>query len=89
VMFFACQNRGQGNAARNQRVAWFHDDEHGLYPQSLVFEYGNFQTGVKIRWPSSPIDRFAADLHRRVQTVWQGWSPQLRALTVHINGRPG
>jgi hypothetical protein len=89
AMFFSCQNRGTGNAARNQRLAWFHDDEVGLYPRALVFEYGNHQTGVKIRWPADQIGQVTAELRRRVQAAWHGWSPQLGALTVHEDGQPG
>jgi hypothetical protein len=89
AMFFSCHNRGTGNAARNQRLAWFHDDEVGLYPRSLVFEYGNHQTGVKIRWPADLIGQVAAELRRRIQAAWHEWSPQLGALTVHEDGQPG
>ena len=88
AMFFSCQNRGIGNVARNQRLAWFHDDEVGLFPRSLVFEYGNYQTGVKIRWPADSIGQVTAELLERVQTAWHGWSQQLGALTVHEDGLP-
>jgi hypothetical protein len=57
--FSGCQNRGQGNAKRNQRLVSFHSDEMALYPESLVFEHGNFQTGVKIRWPEHSSARVA------------------------------
>jgi hypothetical protein len=86
--FSGCQNRGPGNVARNQRLASFHKDEVALYPQSIVFEYGNFQTGVKVRWPDGSIDSVVADLRRRVDAAWRGWSRSLAALTTHLNGRP-
>jgi len=89
VMFFACQNRGPNNVDRNRLIARFHNDELGLYPQSLVFEYGIFQTGVKIRWPVNQITDLVADLSQRVQDAWHDWSPQLKDLTIHINGQPG
>src|SRR5262249_26657625 len=62
VMFFSCHNRGKKNAVRNQKLAWFHDDEVGFYPHSLVFEYGDHQTGVKIRWPADLIGQVTAEL---------------------------
>jgi len=88
VMFSGCQNRGQGNAARNARLASFHSDEVDSYPLSLVFEYGTFQTGVKIRWPAESIDAVAADLRQLIELAWSAWHPALRPLTVHCNGRP-
>jgi hypothetical protein len=89
AMFFSCQNRGPGNAARNQRLAWFHEDEVGLYPRSLLFEYGIHQTGVKIRWPADLIGQATAELRQRILAAWYGWSPQFGALTVHEDGTPG
>ena len=87
VTFSGCQNRGAENAARNQRLAWFHGDEEVLYPVSMVFEYGNFQTGVKVRWPQDSIHDVVGDLRHRVEAAWTSWSPSLRALTVHLNGQ--
>jgi len=87
AVFSGCQNRGRGNAARNQRLAWFHSDEVELYPQSLVFEYGNFQTGVKVRWPVESNSRVVADLRQRVDAAWRGWHSSLGPLAVHINGQ--
>ncbi len=89
VLFSTCRNRGPGNADRNQLIARFQSDEVELYPQSLVFEYGIYQTGVKIRWPVNQIDELVADLRRRVRDAWHGWSPRLRDLTLHVNGQPG
>ena len=40
--FSGCQNRGDRNTARNERLAAFHHDEFVLYPHSVVFEYGIF-----------------------------------------------
>jgi len=88
VMFSGCQNRGQDNAARDRRLASFHADAAEFYPGSLVFEYGNFQTGVKIRWPDDAIDRALANLCERVEAAWQGWSRLMGPLTVHRNGTP-
>jgi hypothetical protein len=51
-MYFSCQKRGQRNAARNWRLAWFHNDELGLYPRSLVYEYGIIRP-IKFRWTRS------------------------------------
>ena len=73
--FSGCQNRGPGNLARNQRLASFHKDEVALYPLSIVFEYGNFQTGVKVRWPDGSIRQVVAELRRCVEAAWCGWSP--------------
>ncbi len=87
VMFSGCQNRGPGNAARNQRLASFHSDELARYPQSLVFEHGNFQTGVKIRWPEQSMNRIVADLRQRVAVSWRGWHAAMGPLTVHVNGQ--
>ncbi|MGO9118300.1 MAG: hypothetical protein ACLQPD_11920 [Desulfomonilaceae bacterium] len=89
VMFFACRYSGPGNVTRNQRITLFHNDEIGLYPQSLVFVYGSFQTGVKIRWPANQISGLVADLSQRVQDAWHDWSPRLGQLTVYVNGQPG
>ena len=89
AMFSGCQNRGGGNAARNGRLALFHADETSLYPQSIVFEYGNFQTGVKVRWPAPSINRVAADLRDFVVAAWRGWHPSMGPLTVHLNGQAG
>lgn len=86
AVFSGCQNRGPRNASRNQRLVSFHGDEVALYPRSLVFEHGNFQTGVKIRWPEDTIDEVALDLQRRVQAGWRGWHASLSALTVHVDG---
>jgi len=84
--FSGCQNRGEGNAARNERLMAFHSDEVGLFPHSIVFEYGTFQTGVKVRW----VDRLAHDvvsnLRRRVESAWQGWATTIGPLTVHVDG---
>lgn len=88
VMFFACMNRGRGNVMRNHRVACFHKDEIGLYSQSVVFEYGNYQVGVKLRW-SRPDGWDITDLRSRVEDAWHGWSDRLGRLTVHENGQPG
>ena len=87
AVFSGCQNRGPGNATRNQRLSSFHGDEASLYPRSLVFEHGNFQTGVKIRWPADTIDDVATELQRRVQAAWLSWHPSLGTLTVHVDGR--
>ena len=87
-MFSGCQNRGQDNAARDRRLASFHADAAEFYPGSLVFEYGNFQTGVKIRWPDDAIDLALANLCERVEAAWQGWSRLMGPLTVHRNGTP-
>jgi hypothetical protein len=84
--FSGCQNRGLGNAARNERVAAFHNDEVELYPHSLVFEYGNFQTGLKIRWPANSIDHVIANLRQMVEAAWNGWSFSMNTLTVHLDG---
>jgi len=86
AVFSGCQNRGSGNAARNQRLASFHGDEVALYPRSLVFEHGNFQTGVKIRWPEQSRDHVVGDLERQVRATWRAWHPSLGSLTVHIDG---
>jgi hypothetical protein len=86
VMFSGCQNRGPGNTARNQRLALFHDDEVSLYPRSLVFEYGNFQTGVKVRWPAEGMDDVAAELQDRIQASWREWHPSLNSLAAHVDG---
>ena len=88
AMFSGCQNRGPDNAARNARLASFHRDEGDLYPQSLVFEYGNFQTGVKIRWLTDP-GRVLMNLRSRVTSAWGSWHPSLGRLTVHVNGQAG
>lgn len=88
VMFSGCQNRGQANAARNMRLASFHSDEVDSYPESLVFEQGSFQTGVKIRWPADSLDGVVADLHQRIEATWLGWHPSMRPLRVHRNGEP-
>ena len=85
--FSGCQNRGPQNAARNQRLALFHSDEVALYPRSLVFEYGNFQTGVKIRWPDNAVDYVAANLCQRITAAWRRWSFSLKEITVHPNGQ--
>lgn len=82
--FSGCQNRGPGNAKRNNRLASFHGDEVGLFPHSLVFEYGNFQTGVKIRWPTHDLGR---RLRHRIEMAWRRWSGSLGALTVHVDAR--
>jgi len=42
-------------------------DELALYPGSLVFEYGNFQIGVKIRWPRDSCASIASQLRRRIK----------------------
>ncbi|MFH1118049.1 MAG: hypothetical protein V1792_29360 [Pseudomonadota bacterium] len=89
AMFFACQNRGRDNVERNRLIARFHNDELGMYPQSLVFEYGILQTGVKIRWPANQITELVADLSDRVQEAWHDWCPRLKDLTIHVNGHPG
>lgn len=89
ALFSGCQNRGPENSARNRRLAFFHNDEVALYPKSIVFEYGNFQTGVKVRWPGDSINDVVADLCRRVKAAWHGWYSSLGALTVHMNGQPG
>lgn len=89
AMFSGCQNRGQSNAKRNLRLVSFHGDELALYPESLVFEYGNFQTGVKIRWPQDSGAGIASELRRRIQTTWREWDQALGALTVHVNGNSG
>ena len=88
VMFSGCQNRGPGNAARDARLASFHADEVDSYPDSLVFELGSFQTGVKIRWPEESRSAAVADLRQRIEAVWRGWHPLMHALTVHRNGLP-
>ena|SRR5215210_1301073 len=87
VMFSGCQNRGSENAERNQRLTMFHGDELGLYPHSLVFEYGNFQTGVKIRWPGDSVHGVIDELRQRVDGAWRDWSTSLGVLTVHSDGR--
>jgi hypothetical protein len=84
--FSGCQNRGPLNAKRNHRLALFHSDEVALYPQSLVFEYGNFQTGVKVRWPEASIQQATTVLRARISEAWRNWHPSLGALTVHANG---
>jgi hypothetical protein len=89
AMFSGCQNRGPGNSKRDQRLASFHGDESALYPFSVVFEYGNFQTGVKIRWPQESLAEIGARLIRRVRTEWQNWDPSLGSLAVHVNGQSG
>ena len=86
--FSGCQNRGAGNAARDQRLDSFHRDEVALYPESVVFEYGNFQTGVKVRWPEASIHQLTADLRRNVESAWRGWGGPLGVLKVHLNGQP-
>jgi hypothetical protein len=88
AIFSGCQNRGAGNVARNQRLASFHRDEVFLYPESIVFEYGNFQTGVKVRWPEVSIHQLTAELRRHVESAWHGWGGSLGTLTVHLNGQP-
>jgi len=65
----------------------FHGDELGLYPHSLVFEYGNFQTGVKIRWPGDSVHGVIDELRQRVDGAWRDWSTSLGVLTVHSDGR--
>jgi hypothetical protein len=85
--FSGCQNRGSRNAARNQRLASFNADEAALYPRSLVFEYRNFQTGVKIRWPDDSIDHVVVDLRQRVEAAWCRWSFSMNSLTVHLDGQ--
>jgi hypothetical protein len=87
--FSGSQNRGRANAKRNQRLVLFHSDEAGLYPDSMVFEYGNFQTGVKIRWPQNSAASIAAELRQRVEGAWHDWERALGPLTVHINGKRG
>jgi hypothetical protein len=84
AMFSGCQNRGRGNAKRNNRLASFHGGEMGLFPHSLVFEYGNFQTGVKIRCPTHDLREC---LRHRVEMAWRRWSGSLDALTVHVDGQ--
>lgn len=87
--FSGCQNRGEDNVKRNQRLVSFHGDELVLYPESLVFEYGNFQTGVKIRWPQDSCASIASELRRRIQATWHDWDQGLGPLTVHVNGKSG
>jgi hypothetical protein len=87
--FSGCQNRGQGNAKRNERLVSFHGDELALYPESLIFEYSNFQTGVKIRWPQESCASIASELRRRIQAVWRDWDQALGPLAVHVNARSG
>jgi len=89
AIFSGCQNRGAENVARDQRLGWFHEDAVDLYPLSVMFEYGGFQTGVKIRWPKDAIQAAVEDLRLRVEVSWRGWSPSLGPLTVHLNGEPG
>jgi hypothetical protein len=88
VMFSGCQNMGRESEARNRRLALFHNDEAEAYPESLVFEHGGFQTGVKIRWPGDAIDAVAAILRQRVEDAWLVWHTSMRPLTVHRNGQP-
>jgi hypothetical protein len=88
VMFSGCQNRGPANADRNRRLASFHSDQGDSYPESLVFEHGNFQTGVKIRWPAESMSAVVADLRQGIEAVWLGWHPSMRPLRVHRNGEP-
>ncbi len=88
-MFMALRNRGPGNANRNERLALFHEDEVSRYPRSLVFEYGNFLTGVKVRWPATDIEGFLERLRASVVRSWAGWHPGLRPLTIHDQGRSG
>ena len=57
-------------------------------PRSIVFECGNFQTGVKVRWPDGSIDQIVADLRRCTHAAWRSWSPSLAVLTAHLNGQP-
>jgi len=52
-------------------LAWFHDDGLALYPRSLVFEYGNFQTGIKVRWLGDSIDGVLVDLRERIKAAWR------------------
>jgi hypothetical protein len=54
----------------------------------MVFEYGNFQTGIRVRWPKESILEVVEDLKQRVEAAWSGWSSSLRALTLHLNGQP-
>ena len=86
VTFSGCQNRGTANTRRNQRLALFHSDEVALYPRSLLFEYGNFQTGVKILWPVSSIQLATESLRARIVKTWGEWHPLIGPLTVHENG---
>lgn len=89
AMYSFCMNRGPQNANRNQRLAWFHADECERYPRSLVFEYGNHQTGVKIRWPEAKIDEISGKLRERVNNAWSSWHERLGPLTIHSDGNPG
>ena len=89
AVFSGCQNPGQGNAKRNQRLVSFHSDELALYPGSLVFEYGNFQIGVKIRWPQDSCASIASQLRRRIKGAWHDWDQGLGPLTVHVDGKSG
>jgi hypothetical protein len=86
VMFFFCRDRRQNRLTR--RVERFHNDELELYPQSLVFEYGNFLTGVKIRWPENEIGELVMDLSQRIFGAWRDWNLR-KNLRIHINGQPG
>lgn len=88
LTFSGCQNRGPGNAARNARLASFHRDELALYPRSLVFEYGSFQTGVKVRWPNDSIDEIVWTVKDQVAMAWLDWSPSLKYLVAHADGEP-
>lgn len=87
VMFSGCQNRGANNGTRNKRLALFHRGESTLFPRSLVFEYGNYQTGVKVRWPEGSLDRVCFELQHRICAAWHGWHSSLSSLVVHVDGR--
>jgi hypothetical protein len=75
----------------------FHQDEVGLFPHSLIFQYGSAATGVKLHWLADSIDQCVADLRAAVKATWDGWSLSfpdltsrqcLKELTVHVDGQP-
>ncbi|HZI11232.1 MAG TPA: hypothetical protein VE153_12675 [Myxococcus sp.] len=89
VLFMMCQNRGTANQERDHKLRQFDGDEKSLFSRSIVFEHGNFQTGVKVRWPADTVEEFVSELSRRVQKGWSQWREGMKGLTVHVDGRPG
>ena len=88
VLFMMCQNRGSKNIERNKNLELFDGDEKRLFARSLVFEGGNFQAGIKIRWTTEEISSVVAQIGEHVQRAWSAWVPKLPNLKVHVDGTP-
>lgn len=95
--FFGVRSAGHKNVNRNKVLRAFQQDEVGLFPHSLIFQYGSAATGVKVRWLADSINRCMEDLRAAVEATWDGWSlsfpdltsrQRLKKLTVHIDGQP-